>query len=314
MAAAPCILQHPQSTTFRSGATIFFRVEASGDELHYQWLLDGRLVENGRTCGSAISRDELPSTMGAITPCLVLSNANIAHCGEYKCVVTNAHGSATTMVATLQVKQRRLVDDGGDWDASDASVETLGSMETHDFEQRSNQMLEPSALDKTIMRQFEAILNNMLPRSRKLHHPTIFACRGVDYEPGRLLLLCIYGGNVVGGACLQFCSAKVNVSRTHQKEVDWVEIMALAVAECHQGRGIGSSLVVHIRRAITAHCLTFESGRERKVNVLANVPTGAVSFFGQQGFGKIAHVQIPKEVLATLTLLRGARLQLMQVR
>jgi O-glycosyl hydrolase len=82
----PHITLEPASQTVLAGATVNFNVAASGSPfLNYQWLFNGA------------------SLTGAVTETLTLTNLQPAQAGDYRVVVTNAGGSATSAVATLIV-------------------------------------------------------------------------------------------------------------------------------------------------------------------------------------------------------------------
>ena len=83
---SPCIITQPQSQAVASGSNVVFGVTARGlPTLAYQWFHDGAVVPG--------ATDSL-LTLGAVTTNLV---------GDYRVVVTNSFGAATSQVATLVV-------------------------------------------------------------------------------------------------------------------------------------------------------------------------------------------------------------------
>jgi hypothetical protein len=89
---APGISGQPQSLAVPVGQTATFSVTASGTApLLYQWQSNGtNLSDNGHLSGS-------------LTTNLVISNVQTNDAGQYKVVVTNLYGAATSAVATLTV-------------------------------------------------------------------------------------------------------------------------------------------------------------------------------------------------------------------
>jgi uncharacterized delta-60 repeat protein len=85
-AAAPVIVQAPQSQAVLAGASATFAVTASGTgTLSYQWRKDGNIIS------------------GANSATLTLNNVQMADAGAYTVVVSNATGSVTSSPATLTV-------------------------------------------------------------------------------------------------------------------------------------------------------------------------------------------------------------------
>src|SRR5678815_2169085 len=83
---APTISTQPRSQSASLGATVTFRVIASGTvPLSYQWRLNA--IDIG----------------GAKTNSLVLSNLTVAHAGEYSVMVTNSAGFTNSATAVLTV-------------------------------------------------------------------------------------------------------------------------------------------------------------------------------------------------------------------
>ncbi|MBE7462724.1 MAG: S8 family serine peptidase [Planctomycetes bacterium] len=84
--SAPSITQQPASISVNLGQTATFTVAASGTGLSYQWQ------ENGSNIGGATSASyTTPATTAAYNG------------RQYRCVVSNANGSATSNAATLTV-------------------------------------------------------------------------------------------------------------------------------------------------------------------------------------------------------------------
>jgi len=89
---APSITQHPSNQSVSEGQTATFTVAADGTTpLSYQWQKDG----NNLSDGGDIS--------GATTTTLQIANCESADEGNYRCVVTNACGNATSNAASLTV-------------------------------------------------------------------------------------------------------------------------------------------------------------------------------------------------------------------
>jgi hypothetical protein len=84
-AIPPSIVSPPQPVTTYAGLTAAFTVTATGPQLGYQWQAD---------------RVPLP---GATNRSLVMSNVQPARAGEYRVIVANTLGAATSTVATLTV-------------------------------------------------------------------------------------------------------------------------------------------------------------------------------------------------------------------
>jgi enediyne biosynthesis protein E4 len=82
----PAIAQQPQSASVSLGANVTLRVTATGSApLSYQWLHNDTAVVN------------------ATNTVLSLTNVSLNSAGAYRAVVTNASGSVTSQVATLNV-------------------------------------------------------------------------------------------------------------------------------------------------------------------------------------------------------------------
>lgn len=89
---APSITQHPSNQTIGVGETATFTVVAAGSSpLSYQWQVDGANLYDG----NGIS--------GSTTATLEMTDCQTSDQGAYRCVVTNAYGSATSNTASLAV-------------------------------------------------------------------------------------------------------------------------------------------------------------------------------------------------------------------
>jgi pectin methylesterase-like acyl-CoA thioesterase len=88
--APPVIVSQPQPTslTLQVGGQALLAVGASGNQVTYQWQLNGQAITNNPT---------------ALTPVLKLSNVQHSDAGSYTVVIANAGGSVTSSAVTLQV-------------------------------------------------------------------------------------------------------------------------------------------------------------------------------------------------------------------
>ena len=94
---APNIEQEPISPTLATGRDAQFRVVAGGQPpLAYQWM-----TTNGS--GIFVSLTDGPGISGSTGSTLMVSNVSSSTSQEYKVVITNLYGSATSSVATLTV-------------------------------------------------------------------------------------------------------------------------------------------------------------------------------------------------------------------
>jgi len=109
--ASPSVTSHPSPQTVCPGGVAMFSVTASGSTpLSYRWqkgttdLTDGGHYSN------------------AATPTLTVSGADLSDEGDYRCVVTNSYGSATSNAASLTLDQTPpsvvTVSDEGVWTPS----------------------------------------------------------------------------------------------------------------------------------------------------------------------------------------------------
>ena len=73
----PKISQHPESKSVATGASTSFTVEASGDDLHFKWMKDGKDLHDGRKyCGTK-------------THTLRIKDVEKSDKGIYQCLVKN---------------------------------------------------------------------------------------------------------------------------------------------------------------------------------------------------------------------------------
>ena len=82
---APVITTQPQDVNVTEGDSATFTVVATGDDLKYQWKLNGVDIE------------------GATNATYTIAATTTANSGKYQCVVTNAGGEVTSDLATLIV-------------------------------------------------------------------------------------------------------------------------------------------------------------------------------------------------------------------
>ncbi|MDH7601741.1 MAG: phosphodiester glycosidase family protein [Armatimonadota bacterium] len=90
IASPPEITEHPQPVESCPGGTATFRVRATGYwPMSFRWQKDGSdLVDGGRFSGVNTDR-------------LTISNVEPADAGNYRCIVTNTYGTATSNYAAL---------------------------------------------------------------------------------------------------------------------------------------------------------------------------------------------------------------------
>jgi hypothetical protein len=98
----PNIVAQPQSATAYAGSfTQLFATASSAAPLYYQW-------QKG-TNSLFVNVTDAGDRSGSRTNTLTFSNLVLADAGDYRLVVTNSAGSATSQVATLTVAPRTLV-------------------------------------------------------------------------------------------------------------------------------------------------------------------------------------------------------------
>ena len=89
----PAITGQPKSVTADPGETVSFRVTASGSDLSYQWYyrtsVSGSWTKSSNGTGATLTIEAKSYRSGY----------------QYRCVVTNSLGSATSSAATLTVIQ-----------------------------------------------------------------------------------------------------------------------------------------------------------------------------------------------------------------
>lgn len=85
MMDVPVITKHPESAVRCEGSSVQMRVEASGQNLQYQWQKDGTDIQ------------------GATQNLITLINLKLSHAGNYVCRVSNPDGTVYSNPATLQV-------------------------------------------------------------------------------------------------------------------------------------------------------------------------------------------------------------------
>ncbi len=94
---SPVITQQPSSVVAEPGTAVLFAVQAAGtDVLGYQWRKNGANLTDGE------------NVTGATADLLQLSDVSTADAGEYRCVVTNAYGSATSDPASLTLTTQMI--------------------------------------------------------------------------------------------------------------------------------------------------------------------------------------------------------------
>ena len=74
---APKITQHPESKSVASGTSTTLTVEASGDDLQFQWKKDGKDLHDGSKC------------CGTKTHTLHIKDVKKSDKGSYQCLVKN---------------------------------------------------------------------------------------------------------------------------------------------------------------------------------------------------------------------------------
>ena len=85
----PRITQHPKDQSVATGADVSFHVEATGDNLHFQWQKNQtELVDGDRCCGTRTSR-------------LRIIEVEMSDKGRYRCLVKNSVGDEFSQEAFL---------------------------------------------------------------------------------------------------------------------------------------------------------------------------------------------------------------------
>ncbi len=115
----PVILSQPSSLVLPNGSTAIFNVQASGENLVFQWQRNAVDLADGPTGnGSVIS--------GSTTTNLTISSVATADAGSYSLVVTNQGGSVTSSIVTLAVPAL-FYSNNFDGYASPVTVNTVGT-------------------------------------------------------------------------------------------------------------------------------------------------------------------------------------------
>ena len=87
----PKITRHPENQSVSIGEYVDFSIEATGDNLQFQWQKDGSdLSDNDKYCG--VNTDTL---------CIVAVEANDE--GDYGCLVRNGGGKLVSDAALLSL-------------------------------------------------------------------------------------------------------------------------------------------------------------------------------------------------------------------
>ena len=87
----PKITQHPESKSVATGTSTTFTVEASGDELQFQWRKDGKDLHDG------------DKNQGTKTHTLHIKHVDKSDKGSYQCLVKNDVGEKLSEEADLGV-------------------------------------------------------------------------------------------------------------------------------------------------------------------------------------------------------------------
>ena len=89
----PKITQHPESKSVATGASTTFTVEATRDDLQYQWRNDGKDLHDGSKC------------RGTKTHTLHIKDVEKDDKGGYQCLVKNDIGEKLSEEADLAVSK-----------------------------------------------------------------------------------------------------------------------------------------------------------------------------------------------------------------
>ena len=87
------ITQHPESKSVATGTSTNFTVEASGDDLHFQWRKDGKNLRDGN------------KNHGTKTHTLHIEDVEKSDKGSYQCLVKNDVGEKLSEKADLAVSE-----------------------------------------------------------------------------------------------------------------------------------------------------------------------------------------------------------------
>ena len=89
----PKITQHPESKSVATGVSTTFTVEATGDDLHFQWKKDSEKLLDGR------------KYRGTKTHTLRIKDMEKSDKGSYECLVKNDVGEELSEEADLVVSK-----------------------------------------------------------------------------------------------------------------------------------------------------------------------------------------------------------------
>ena len=87
----PQIIEHPVCQSVIHSRDVTLRVAASGQDLSYMWLKDGR----------QITGDTYPNCLGIHSSCLQIKCFLPNYAGKYSCVVSNSTGKSLSKSAEL---------------------------------------------------------------------------------------------------------------------------------------------------------------------------------------------------------------------
>ena len=89
----PKITQHPKGQSVAIGADVVFQVEATGDDLNFQWQKNHSDLDDGERC------------CGTHTNTLRILEAEMSDKGRYRCLVMNPVGKELSDEALLTVSK-----------------------------------------------------------------------------------------------------------------------------------------------------------------------------------------------------------------
>ncbi len=87
----PIIVEDPQSQSVEAGETVMFEVEASGDDLSFQWHKDGEVID------------------GATEAVLAIENVTAEDAGDYAVLIANPAGEIESAAATLALLEPPVI-------------------------------------------------------------------------------------------------------------------------------------------------------------------------------------------------------------
>lgn len=94
----PQIIEHPESLSVIHGGDLSLEVVASGPDLNYAWLKDGK----------EITSDDYPNCSGIHSSCLQIKGFLPEYTGKYSCVVSNSAGNNVSKIAELTLGNNLL--------------------------------------------------------------------------------------------------------------------------------------------------------------------------------------------------------------